>query len=140
MKIIMSAFMLALVGYFYSLANIQLPGMAPWKLEHVLNKDGSPSKFDLMRSGIKLQIHAEHRMGDGSIRYTIIEDSDGDNKPDRAHVVGVFEENEKMYYNRENGAGLKFYAEWKQEWDESVYQIEKLLGRSIRAVDAPKIP
>lgn len=141
MKLVFLSFVLTVGAYFYSIINHQLPDMAPWKVEQVRNADGTPSKFDLMRSGIKLQIHASHSMGDGSTRDTIIEDSDGDNQVDRAYAIGGLEDDEKMYFSKSQGIGLKYFNVWQEEWEESVHEVEKLLKHSIRTFPAmAKIP
>jgi hypothetical protein len=128
MKILILSAMIALSAYAYS----QSPETEAWKLIKVMNPDGSPSKYEVMRSSKAIIIHANHEMGNGSLRYTIIEDTNGDYVVDRAYLAGGLEPDEKMYYNRQYGMGLKYYTEWQEEWNESVHRIEKLLGKTLR--------
>lgn len=99
--------------------------------ERVLNADGTPSKYTLQRFGKELTIMATHRQGRGFVRSTTMVDLDGDDKVDLAFVSGVTEENDRMFFQRRHKEGLKFEGEWQEEWDESKYQIEKMMGRKI---------
>lgn len=133
MKFVALLFALSVSAYFYSITQVgaKPPEMESWKVTRVLNPDGTPSKYELMTLRKAVQIHANHRMGDGSRRYTIIEDSNGDNVVDRAYVTGGLDDDQKMYFNRQYSMGMQYYAEWQEEWDKSKHRIEKLLGRSI---------
>lgn len=132
MKIVIFAAMIALSAYAYTLmaAPQDKGNERVWEHVNVMNADGTRSKYELMLSGKTIVIHANHTMGDGSIRYTIIEDSNGDNIVDVGYVVGYTDER-KMHYNRRFRIGLEYRGEWQEEYDESRFRIEKLLGRSI---------
>lgn len=100
--------------------------------ERVLEPNGAPSKYTLQRFGKELTILATHKQGRGFIRQTTITDFDGDGKVDLAFVSGVTEDNERMFFQRRHQEGMKFEAEWQEEWEESVHRIEKLTGRKIQ--------
>lgn len=140
MKFVVLLLMIGLSTVAYQKSGIQTPESPQWRTELVKKADGTESKFTLMRRGVEIRIHARHRMGDGSFRETIIEDQDADGIVDRASRIGVVEEDERMDFDRSTAVGMKYFGEWQDEWDESVYQIEKLLGHSIRASVVAAIP
>ena len=133
MKIIAFSLMIVFAIYGYVEADFKVFGFAQPKVERILNRDGSPSKYTVVRQGPDLEILADHQMGDGSIRSTVIKDIDGDGGVDLAFVSGVEDENARMYFHLRTEQGMEYQAEWQEEWEESVYRIEKLTGRSIRA-------
>ncbi len=112
------------------LAYVQAPAQTQ-TVEPVLTRDGSPTKYTLRRFGPELTIMARHQMRDG-IRATTITDLDGDGKVDLAFVSGKETDDEAMFYVRRSREGVQYRAEWQEEWGESVAEIEKIIGRSIR--------
>ncbi len=129
MKIIALSFLLALSAYAYP----HLPPMMPQQtVDPIMGPDGTPSPYRIVRLGNSLKILADYRYRDGSVRSVSMLDSDGDNKVDLAYVMGKEEEDERMFYQRNIGEGKKFEEAWEEDWNEAVYRIEELIGRSIR--------
>jgi hypothetical protein len=136
MKILIFVLTFTAVILALSLELNSLPLSKAWTIEHIKNPDGTLSKYTVMRRDKAVQILACHQMGDGSVRKTLIEDSDSDYVVDIAYRIGVTEEDDRMYYIRLTGIGAKYYDDWQEEWDESAYWVEKLTGRPLRQANA----